>query len=188
MSKKTDSSDSIILRDHTYDGIEEYDQKLPNWWLFTLYITMVWFVFAWVAYYQLPIDIPDDFEKLEGQIAVIEEKKQAELNKMMASINDESLMEMSTDTSHTAAGQAIFETKCAACHGLDLSATMAGVALPGVSLTDEEWLYGNKPLDIMKIVTNGSPDVTKGMIAWSSQLSGSEIAQVVAYILSKQSS
>lgn len=188
MRKKTDPSDSITLREHTFDGIEEYDQKLPNWWLFTLYITIVWFVFAWVAYYQLPVGMQDDFEKLDGQIAVIEEKKQAELEEMMASINDDSLMEMSKDTSHTVAGQAIFETKCAACHGLDLSATLAGVALPGVPLNDAEWKYGSKPLEIMNIVTNGSPDVTKGMVAWSSQLSGSEIAQVVAYILSKQSS
>ena len=38
----------------------------------------------------------------------------------------------------------------------------------------------------MKTVTNGSPDLSKGMIAWKDQLGPSEIAQVVSYILSKQ--
>lgn len=186
MNKKSDS-DSIILREHVYDGIEEYDQKLPNWWLFTLYITIVWFVIAWVAYYQLPLGLPSDHEKIDSAIAAIEEKKQAELETMMAKINDESLQEMATDDSHVAAGEAIFMTKCVACHGTDLSATLNGVPLPGVPLNDAEWKYGAKPLEIMNIVTNGSPDLTKGMIPWKTQLSPAEIAQVVAFILSKQS-
>lgn len=187
MEKSSDkSSNSITLRDHVFDGIEEYDQKLPNWWLFTLYIMIVWFVIAWVAYYQLPLNAPTDHEKLESELAVIESKKQAELDKMMASLNDDSLMEMSKDPSNTSAGQAIFEAKCAACHGLDLSATMGGAKLPGVPLNDSEWLYGGHPLQIMYTVTNGSPDITKGMIAWKTQLSPSEIAQIVSYILSKQ--
>lgn len=186
MSKKSNPSDEIILREHTYDGIEEYDQKLPNWWLFTLYITIVWFIFAWVAYYQLPLDLLSDHQKLDLKIAAIEEKKQAELETMMASLTNESLVEMSTDESHVSAGEGIFQTKCMACHGADLTATLGGIQLPGVSLVDAEWKYGDKPLDMMNIVTNGSPDVTKGMIAWNTQLSPSEIAQVVAYIVSKQ--
>jgi len=185
MSKPSDSN--IELRDHTYDGIEEYDQKLPNWWLFTLYITMVWFVIAWVAYYQLPLGMPSDHERVETAMAKIEAKKQAELEKMLASLDNDSLRNMSLEESHVSAGKAIYESKCAACHGADLSATLAGVPLPGVPLNDEEWKYGSEPLEIMNIVTNGSPDVTKGMIAWSAQLSPSEIAQVVSYVLSQQS-
>lgn len=186
MQKSSDTSDGITLREHVYDGIEEYDQKLPNWWLFTLYITMVWFVIAWVAYYQLPVNAPTDYEKLHKEIAQIESKKQAELEKMLASIDDDSLLEMSKDPNHTSAGQAIFESKCAACHGVDLTAKLGGVNLPGVPLNDSEWIYGGHPLQIMYTVTNGSPDITKGMIAWKAQLSPSEIAQVTSYILSKQ--
>lgn len=190
MSKKTSSPKSedpnIVLREHEYDGIQEYDQKLPNWWLFTLYITIAWFAFAWVAYYQLPTGMLDDHQVIEQKIAKIEEKKQEELEQMMASLSDASLTAMATEKEHVSAGKGIFQAKCAACHGADLSATLGGVALPGVPLNDDEWKYGGRPLEIMEVITNGSPDVTKGMIAWSSQLSPSEIAQVVAYIMSHQ--
>lgn len=185
MSKKS-KQPSIVLRDHVYDGIEEYDQKLPNWWLFTLYIMIVWFVFAWVAYYQLPFRFESDHERLDRQIAAIEQKKQEELEEMLASLSNESLLEMSLDATHTAAGQSIYQTLCAACHGADLSATLGGIPLPGVALNDGEWIHGGDPLQIMHLITNGSPNVEKGMIAFSAQLSPSQIAQVTAYILSQQ--
>ncbi|MEM9017135.1 MAG: cbb3-type cytochrome c oxidase N-terminal domain-containing protein [Verrucomicrobiota bacterium] len=188
MTDPDELPEGVTLRDHTFDGIEEYDQKLPNWWLFTLYITIIYFVIAWVVYYQLPTKVPNDYEKLNAAIAMIDAKKEEQLNEMMASISNESLQEMSLEMEHTTAGKAIFDAKCAACHGMDLSATLNGIKLPGVALNDEEWLYGSDPLQIMEIVTNGSPDVTKGMIAWQAQLSPSEIAQVVSYILSNQSS
>ncbi len=184
----------IILRDHSYDGIEEYDQKLPNWWLFTLYIMIVWFVIFWVMYYQSPANMQNDYERLDSKIAEINSKKQKELESMLATLNDESLMKMSKDSSHTSAGKAMFDTRCALCHGSDLSAVANGAKLPGVPLNDAEWKYGGKPLEIMKTITDGPP-LTKpdgtpnpqlGMIAWNSQLSPAQITQIVAYILSKQ--
>lgn len=187
MSDKMPEDDpNIELREHTYDGIQEFDQKLPNWWLFTLYITIVWFVIAWVAYYQLPVRMPSDHERLAARMAVIDQKKQEELEAMLAKLDNDSLREMSNDPNHTGAGKAIFDAKCAACHGFDLSAKNAGMQLPGVPLNDKEWKYGGEPLQIMNTITNGSPDITKGMIAWSSQLSPSQIAQVVSYILRNQ--
>ncbi len=182
--KKKDSK--ITLREHVFDGIEEYDQKLPNWWLFTLYITIVWFVIAWFVYYQTPLRTLTDHEKVDARIAEIEAMKKAELEKMLATLNDDTLQQMSTDPNHTGAGKAIFEAKCAACHGLALDAKLNGIQLPGLPLNDTEWKYGGNPLAIMKTVTEGSPDITKGMIAWKTQLGPTDIAQVVAYILSRQ--
>lgn len=186
MSQNKTNENEITIREHVYDGIQEYDQKLPNWWLFTLYITMVIFVIAWFVYYQTPLRTLTDQERLDADIAEIEGKKKTELEGMLATLNDESLQAMSTNAEHAAAGKAIFETKCAACHGLALDAKLAGVSLPGLPLNDTEWKYGGKPLEIMKTISDGSPDVTKGMIAWKTQLGPSEIAKVVAYILSKQ--
>ena len=186
MSHDSKQDPDIILRDHTYDGIEEFDQKLPNWWLFTLYIAIITFVVAWFCYYQLPLGLKSESEKLEAKIAVIDKKRSDLLAEMVSTLTDDSLREMSTKPENVAAGKAVYDVKCFACHGPDLTAKMGEVQLPGVSLVDAEWLHGAEPLSIMNIVTNGSPNIEKGMIAWQTQLSPTEIAQVVSYILSKQ--
>ncbi len=186
MSKNSKREPEVILRDHIFDGIREYDQKLPNWWLFTLYFAIVGFILLWFAYYQLPLGLKSDTERIEAKIAKIDQKREALLEAMVSSLSNESLQEMSQKPENAEAGKAIFETKCLACHGPDLTAKMGTIQLPGVSLVDEEWLHGSEPLKIMEIVTNGSPNIEKGMIAWKTQLSPTDIALVVSYILSKQ--
>ncbi len=183
MSQKQSKEESVPIREHVFDGIEEYDQRLPNWWLFTFYIAIVFFVIGWALYYQSPLRLANDFQSIDSEMAEIHAKKEAETEKVLATLDNDALYEMSKKPEQTEAGKAIFEAKCAACHGMDLSAKLGGVALPGLPLNDAEWKYGGAPLEIMNTITNGSPDVTKGMIAWSSQLSPVEIAQVVSYIL-----
>ena len=185
-ANKPKNNNDVILRDHTYDGIEEFDQKMPNWWLFTLYIMIVAFVVYWLAYYQLPFGMKSDTEKIDLAIAKLDQERDAQLSEMLASMSNEGLFEMSQQADAITAGKTVFESKCIACHGADLTAMMGSLKLPGENLVDQTWKYGGRPLDIMHLITEGSPDVTKGMIAWKTQLSPTDIAKVAAYILSQQ--
>lgn len=167
------------LRDHVYDGIQEYDQKLPNWWLFTWYITIVWFVVFWLAYYQFGWG-NTDHERVQMALDKISQER----DKEMASITDEKLWEMSRDSKVVEAGKATFMTTCIACHGPDLSAHLAGAKLPGLPLNDTEWKHGGKPTQILNIVRKGAPDLTKGMPPWEPQLGLQRVIEAVAFVLS----
>lgn len=169
----------IELRPHIYDGIQEYDQKLPNWWLFTFYITIAWFVIYWLAYYQFKV-VDTDEQHLATQLAAID----AARLKQLEGIDDAKLWSMSQDPQVIEKGKATFMTTCVACHGVDLMGKKTNPAVPGVALADKEWKYGHKPTDVLKLVRKGSPDLTKGMPAWEPVLGVGRVVEAVAFIMS----
>lgn len=181
MKSPSTSSNEPQLREHVYDGIQEYDQNLPKWWLFTLYITIVIFVVYWLSYYQMGIGTTDA-EKMDTAMSVINKAREKELE----SIDDAKLWAMSKDEKVVAAGKATYMTPgmCVTCHGPDLSGTLSGAKLPGLPLNDTEWKHGGTPTDIFKLVRKGAPDITKGMPAWEPTLGVQRVAEAVAFVLS----
>ncbi|MDX1680737.1 MAG: cbb3-type cytochrome c oxidase N-terminal domain-containing protein [Akkermansiaceae bacterium] len=182
----------IILREHEFDGIQEYDQKLPNWWLFTFYGAIVWFVIHWALYYHTDL-LRSPESKVQMGIEEIQKAKQEQLEKTLANLNDSVLVhQWAEDPSVVGRGEEIYMQLCSPCHANDLSATMQvsgnTVPLPGLPLNDGEWKFGGKPMDLFEIINEGSPPQSKGhngakMQAWSQLLSPVEVAEVVAYLI-----
>lgn len=175
-----------ILREHVYDGIEEYDQKLPNWWLFTFYIFAIFFVLFWVAYFHLH-KLPSDAARLDPQIAELRQKK---MNEMIAMLNDDKLLELSKDASMVSEGRMIYTSTCLPCHGPNLGGRTEAPIYIGLSLVDKEWKYGDTPTAIYKMIYDGTPDpaaaLAKGemiMPPQSISLGAEKVAKAAAFVL-----
>jgi cytochrome c oxidase cbb3-type subunit 3 len=185
----------VVLRDHEYDGIQEYDQTLPNWWLFIFFGALLFFFGYWIAYYQFGWS-KTDAQKIDAAMAVIADAKAKALEEMLAKLTDEALVnEWSTDPAIVANGEMTFMANCIACHGQDLAAKIdigggQSVNLPGLSLTDGEWKYGAKPMDIFKLINEGTPADSAGhngakMEAWGQKMPPLQIAEMTAFIISR---
>ena len=173
------------LRPHVFDGIQEYNQKLPNWWLFTFYFSIVWFVLYWFLYYQMGW-FSTDHDRVTSEIAHIQSVKAKELEAMLAKLDDNVLWEWSRNGQITAEGKVNYDKYCFTCHAADLTAVMSGTKLPGLPLHDKDWKYGNTPMSMFRMVSKGTPDKTAPvqMPPWEQVLGPSDIAKVIAFVLS----
>ena len=159
------------IRPHVFDGIQEYDKRLPNWWLLTLYGTIVFAIGYWM--YTQHFRHADDGGRVDLAVKELRAAKLAEAG----SYDDATLWTMSRTDSIVAAGKDTYASMCMSCHGDRLQ---GGI---GFNLADDTWVHGGKPLEVIKTVSDGVP--AKGMPAWGAVLGPKKSAEVVAFILSK---
>lgn len=183
----------IALRPHEFDGIQEYDQMLPNWWLFIFYASVITFVGGWFLYYNAGLT-KTDAERVDAQMAGIEQAKTKALEEMLSKLNDDALVnQWATDSTTVEAGRQIYQANCIACHGENLTASIdvgggQKVNLPGLSLKDGEWKYGAKPMDVFRIINEGTPPDSPGhngakMQAWGQTMPPMQVAQLTAFLI-----
>jgi cytochrome c oxidase cbb3-type subunit 3 len=159
------------LRPHTYDGIQEYDKRLPNWWLLTFYATIVFWIGYWMYFQQSGLSTSDG-AKIDRHLAQVEAQKLA----ANAAFDDATLWKMSRNAVFVDAGRATYLATCASCHHAILT---GGI---GPSLVDAVWVHGGQPTQILKAVNEGV--LTKGMPAWGPILGPKKVSEVLAFILS----
>jgi len=183
---------------HQWDGIEELNNPMPRWWLWTFYACIVWALLYSIAYPAWPM-VTRATQGVLGYNKIDELNKEidrfAALNgPIRARLVEAELTEISGNPELVAfanqAGAAVFKTWCAQCHG----AGAGGVQASGYpNLLDDDWLWGG---DIEAIHTTVTHGIRNGgdearfsqMSAFGDMLSAAEIAQVVQYVrqISKQ--
>jgi len=163
------------LMGHEYDGILEYDNDLPPWWKYGFALTIV-FAFGYFGYYQVAKAGPgshDEYETEMRQAALLVSADADDPTKLTTY----AALKMPADLS---AGQGIFATNCAPCHGANAEGKV------GPNLTDEYWLHGGEINHVYKTIKFGVQG--KGMVAWKGKLASKQILQVASYVQSLQGS
>ncbi len=163
MSKETNR---LLGHADEADGIEEYDNPLPDWWLGLLWFTIVW-AFGYAVHYHFIAD-RSQVKELAAEMAAAELRWPAQAQAEIQFTMSDAAVE---------AGLAVYTQNCAPCHAAGLE------GLIGPSFLDDEWVHGGTATDVLRTIREGVLD--KGMVAWDGILSPEQINNVAAYILAK---
>lgn len=162
-----------LIEGHDVDGIREYDNPMPRWWLYIFYVTILFAVGYWIYYHMGA----GGKSVAQEYVAEMEAAGASAVAKPKFEADEATLMKAFQDPAQIAAGAKIFAGRCVACH-LD-----KGQGSVGPNLTDDHWINGGGTLvGVFKTIRDGVP--AKGMIAWGPQLKNDEMLQIVAFVAS----
>jgi cytochrome c oxidase cbb3-type subunit 3 len=169
------------LLNHDADGIREFDNALPRWWLYGFYFTIAFAIVYLINYHLLAKPLFGKSTLAAEYAADVEQADRLGKRRTPAG----GALTLLTDPAGIAKGAAIFNSTtnlCFTCHRPDLG------GLVGPNLTDEYWRHGCTVGEIVRNVTTGFPE--KGMLPYGSgaKLSDEQVLQVVSYVMSKQGS
>ena len=156
---------------HDYDGIHEYDNPLPGWWLFIFYGSMVWALLYAVFFHFGPGLLPEQRHDAEMRALRIEAARAAI---MSGEVTDENVQLVALSPEHVDHGAQIFQERCAKCHRPD------GGGDVGPNLTDKYWLDGGSPAEIHATIRDGVHQ--EGMPTWSWKIRPDEVWAAAAYV------
>lgn len=177
---------------HSWDGIEEFDNPMPRWWLWTFYLCIIWGIGYTIAYPAWPLvssatagllgystraEVVAEIAKVEEANAGINaELAGAELTEVAANVD--------LNTYAVSAGAAVYRTWCVQCHG---SGAAGAKGYP--NLLDNDWLWGGDIEAIHATIAHGIRNEEDDdaryseMPAFGDLLEEEEIDQVVNYVM-----
>ena len=163
------------VKQHVWDGdLRERNNPMPRWWLMLFFGTIV-FALVYLLLYPGVIhgtlgwtedrQYRDEMQRAQRQYAPI-----------YAAFAGHSIVDLAKDPKAVALGRSLFATNCINCHGSDARGA------PGFpDLTDNDWLYGGTPDDIVKSISFGREGV---MPPLGAALGPQGVEEVVDYVLS----
>ena len=158
--KKSDKTDNVLTTGHEWDGIQEFDNPMPKWWLYTFYACIIWgigYAIAMPAWPLISSATPGVLgystrQNAHAEIAAQELanagiKTRLENTDLISISQDRELMSYAKN-----AGASVFRTWCAQCHG----SGAAGVQANGYpNLLDDDWLWGGDEDAIYQTIAHG---------------------------------
>lgn len=160
---------------HIYDGIEEYDNPLPAWWLWMFVLSIVFaigylIVFPGLGNYKGTLDWSQK-SRYEAEVA----EANATYGPIYQRYAAMKIEDVASDSEAMRMAGRLFGDNCAQCHGSD------GRGSRGYpNLTDQNWLWGGEPAQIEASITHGRQG---GMPGWEAALEPQGVNEVAEYIL-----
>ena len=158
-SSHNDHAEHIVgTTGHEWDGIQEFNNPLPRWWLWTFYACILWSVGYWVVYPAIPL-VSSFTQGTFGwasrtQVEIELAELKASRRDMVAKIEQTALADIEKNTEllsfARAQGGAAFAVNCAPCHG---AGAQGFKVYP--NLNDDDWIWGGKLTDIETTITHG---------------------------------
>jgi len=191
--KQIDELSGVETTGHEWDGIQELNNPMPRWWLWTFYATIVWAVAYSIAYPAWPMISTATTGLLgyssrvdvKNELAAAEEAKSAYVEAVSAKSVGEILADQELRQFATAAGSAAFKVNCIQCHG---SGAQGSPGFP--NLNDDEWLWGGNIDQIYQTIAHGvrfagdEETHVSEMPAFAEVLEPQQINEVAAYVAS----
>ena len=178
-----EEKDRLLESHQDNDGIREYDNPLPDWFLYLFYGCIL-YAFLYVGYYTgegwalskaggVGQNLSSSGAEYLAAVRKEEILRSASRPKEVAGAD---LADLLSDPESIAGGEAVYKTNCLACHGDQ------GQGVVGPNLTDPYWIHGGRAESVLGSISNGYPD--KGMPAWKPVLGDSKVRLATAYVLS----
>ena len=187
---------------HAWDGdIQEFNNPLPRWWLWSFYATVVFSIIYWVIFPAWPVGktyttgvMNDITYKVNGKEVTThwntrallmrdmqqgeDAVKQRKYMKRVAGLSFSQVLgnaEMMDFTRKV--GKVLFADNCAACHG------SGGQGKIGLfpNLVDDDWLWGGAVKEIQATITHGRQGF---MPSFKPTFTKKQLNDVVDYVLS----
>jgi len=170
-------SEKDQLRSHVYDGIQEYDNPMPGWWVMLFWVCIFFAIPYWL-YYQTGVPGRSIYDNYNTAVADNLRLQFEEIGEL--SLDSATVYKYKDDKKWLKVGQSVFEMHCVACHASQ------GEGKVGPNLTDDYWIHVKEIGDIAKVVEKGANG--QAMPAWGNRLHPNEVVLVASYVASLRDS
>lgn len=190
--KERDEFTGVETTGHEWDGLKEFNNPAPRWWLIVFILCCIWAIGYWVIYPAWPTFNGNtkgsqgwtQYKKLLAEQAEITARRGEFINRIKVHSLDEIQSDPDLYAFAVAGGRTMFKENCAACHG---TGAQGGNGYP--NLNDDDWLWGGNLHEIYQTIRLGIRSGHEGaresmMPAFGEILGKAEISDVADYILS----